>query len=170
MHCSGNRRHVGDSVSLPYGWAVFLCGCILGSDGDLDGEYRGVLAIGAITGWAAQHQCESHWMVVAIRIGVLGGLTTFSSFGIDVVKVWQAGNPVWAVGLVLLHVGLGLAAVVVGWKWTVDNHTEEYEGTSERLVMFTHKERPCWLLNRFSRPAAARVNASSGSGWHFDQR
>ncbi len=78
----------------------------------------GCLAIGAITGWAAHHQCESHWMLVAIRIGVLGGLTTFSSFGIDVVKAWQSGNPVWAVGLVLLHVGIGLAAVVVGWKWT----------------------------------------------------
>jgi CrcB protein len=76
----------------------------------------GCFAIGYIGAWAMQNQMESHWMVAAVRIGLLGGLTTFSSFGMDVVRIWHQGRVDWAIGLISLHIVLGLGAVVLGMR------------------------------------------------------
>ncbi len=74
----------------------------------------GCFAIGYLAQWSISQQLENHWWVVAIRAGVLGGLTTFSSFGLDIVRLWQAERPEAAVGLATAHVVLGLAAVIFG--------------------------------------------------------
>lgn len=76
----------------------------------------GCFAIGYIGAYAIQHQLESHWMIMAVRVGLLGGLTTFSSFGMDIVRLWQNGRQDLASCLVFAHVGLGLAAVVLGLR------------------------------------------------------
>lgn len=55
--------------------------------------------------------------------GILGGFTTFSSFGYETVALAAAGSIVPATANILLNLLLGLAAVVAGrtvglwWRW-----------------------------------------------------
>lgn len=58
--------------------------------------------------------------VAAIGIGACGAFTTFSSFSVDTVRLWEDDNrtiaAVYAVGnLIGSTVGLGLAWVIVTW-------------------------------------------------------
>ena len=76
----------------------------------------GCFAIGYLAEWSLTQQTQNQWWVVALRAGVLGGLTTFSSFGLDIVRLWQTERPEAAVGLASAHIVLGLAAVVVGMQ------------------------------------------------------
>ncbi|HYP81428.1 MAG TPA: CrcB family protein, partial [Steroidobacteraceae bacterium] len=46
--------------------------------------------------------------------GFLGGLTTFSSFAVEVVQMLEAQKPVAAAAIVLVHVGASLAAAIAG--------------------------------------------------------
>lgn len=74
----------------------------------------GCLAIGAVSVLAKrQGWMDTEWEL-AVRVGVLGGLTTFSSLGLEVVRLWQDGRFIAAATIICLHVVLGLAAVVVG--------------------------------------------------------
>ena len=57
---------------------------------------------------------NNHWWVVGVRVGLLGGLTTFSSFALEVVREWQSGRNGISLALVCLHCALGVAAVVIG--------------------------------------------------------
>jgi CrcB protein len=74
----------------------------------------GCFAIGYLTQWTLAQGLENHWWVVGLRAGVLGGLTTFSSFGLDIVRMWQSARPEAAIGLASAHVLLGIGAVIVG--------------------------------------------------------
>ena len=74
----------------------------------------GCFSIGWLAQWSDSAQLTNHWWVVGLRAGVLGGLTTFSSFGLDVVRVWQNYRPEFAIALTTSHVALGIAAVVFG--------------------------------------------------------
>ncbi len=76
----------------------------------------GCFAIGCVAQWSVAQQMENHWWTVAIRAGLLGGLTTFSSFGLDIVRLWQAERPEAAVGLAAAHVLLGVVAIVLGMQ------------------------------------------------------
>ena len=49
-------------------------------------------------------------------VGVLGGFTTFSAFGIDTINLIRGGDYLGGVFNVLLQVGTGLAAVVIGLR------------------------------------------------------
>jgi CrcB protein len=51
-----------------------------------------------------------------IFVGILGGFTTFSSFGLDTLTLAHDSRPLAAAANVLLQVGLGLAAVFVGFS------------------------------------------------------
>ncbi|MCA9159564.1 MAG: CrcB family protein, partial [Planctomycetales bacterium] len=51
---------------------------------------------------------------IGIRIGLLGGLTTFSSFALDSLRLWQSDRAAGTVGLIAAHVLLGLAAAALG--------------------------------------------------------
>jgi fluoride exporter len=76
----------------------------------------GCFAIGYLAQWSLAQNLENHWWVVGLRAGVLGGLTTFSSFGLDIVRLWQSARPEVAVGLASTHVVLGIGAVVFGMQ------------------------------------------------------
>lgn len=51
---------------------------------------------------------------VFLFVGVLGGFTTFSSFGNETIDLWRGDREWFAVANVACHVTLGLSAVVVG--------------------------------------------------------
>lgn len=74
----------------------------------------GCLAIGFVAQWSVQSHWDEHWVAVGIRIGLLGGLTTYSSFALDALRIWQAERLAVAAWLVAAHVVLGLAAAAFG--------------------------------------------------------
>ncbi len=49
-----------------------------------------------------------------VAIGILGGFTTFSSFSLDVVMLWQRGETFSAAFYVLISVILSISAVFLG--------------------------------------------------------
>ncbi len=74
----------------------------------------GCFVIGWLFQWSINLQNSDYWWVIGLRVGVLGGLTTFSTFGLEVVRAWQVERTGLAIALVIAHVVLGLAAVVIG--------------------------------------------------------
>lgn len=77
----------------------------------------GCVAIGFLAKWALDRGHSDSWWEVAVRVGLLGGLTTFSSFGFEVIRYWQADRPWMAAGTIAMHVLLGLGGVLLGMNW-----------------------------------------------------
>lgn len=78
----------------------------------------GCFLIGLLSHWAFHRQLSAEWWVIGIRVGLLGGLTTFSSFGLDLVRLWTEDRSWYAINLGLAHIVLGLLAVVAGLNCT----------------------------------------------------
>lgn len=101
-------HRMASGAVFPYGTlAVNVLGCAL---------------IGAITGLVESRGLFGPEARVFWLIGILGGFTTFSSFGYETLQLWRDGQ--WGYGLVnvLANVTLGLAAVwagCVGARWIV---------------------------------------------------
>jgi CrcB protein len=51
---------------------------------------------------------------IGLAVGLLGGFTTFSSFALDTIYLWENGEIVTAVTSVAISVVVGLAAAVAG--------------------------------------------------------
>ncbi|MEM7477222.1 MAG: fluoride efflux transporter CrcB [Planctomycetota bacterium] len=77
----------------------------------------GCFAIGILAQWSLQQETSKEWWVIGARVGLLGGLTTFSSFALDVAKLWNQDQRGFSVGLATGHVILGLIAVFAGLAW-----------------------------------------------------
>lgn len=71
----------------------------------------GCLAIGFLGTRALTEDAPGRWFVV---IGILGGFTTFSAFGLETHALAREGGPWPALTNVTLQVVCGLAAVWVG--------------------------------------------------------
>ena len=74
----------------------------------------GCFAIGVLAQWSLQQELPREWWVVGLRVGLLGGLTTFSSFGLDIVRLWNENQKTASSGLLLGHLVLGITAVAAG--------------------------------------------------------
>ena len=92
------------SAGLSFPWAVFLLN-VLGSF--LIGALmsRGVASLG----W------DSRW-VLALSAGFLGGMTTFSGFSIEAVRLWEAQAMGPFLGLVVGQNILALGFCFLGFK------------------------------------------------------
>lgn len=75
----------------------------------------GCLFIGFLGGLAENRDAFSPELRVFFMIGVLGGFTTFSSFGYDTFNLLRDGQISFAFANVTLQVVLGLTAVWLGY-------------------------------------------------------
>ena len=75
----------------------------------------------AIIGLAGQAAAGRLDMTPTMRlflfVGVLGGFTTFSSFGLDTLTLMQAGRQQVAAFNVIVQLGVGLLAVSAGYAF-----------------------------------------------------
>ena len=76
----------------------------------------GALAIGALAAYADRGGALPAAWRIALQVGVVGGFTTFSSFGIETFRLVQDGDWSRAAGYVLGTNVLGLGAVWIGYR------------------------------------------------------
>ncbi len=84
--------------------------------GTLTVNVVGCLLIGALMGLVESRQLFGPEIRAFLLIGLLGGFTTFSTFGYETMALIRGGETVAAVANVSLQVGLGLAAVWSGYS------------------------------------------------------
>lgn len=83
----------------------------------------GCLAIGFLAGAGVEHKWMSaEWRIFLVS-GVLGGLTTFSSFALETALLSRPGSLAMGVGHIAANLVLGLSAVLLGERlatlWTI---------------------------------------------------
>ena len=84
--------------------------------GTLAVNAAGCLVIGLVAGYAEARQPLTSEAQGFLVVGVLGGFTTFSAFGIDTIRLVRDGAYAAASANVFLQVAVGLAAVVIGLR------------------------------------------------------
>ena len=89
------------STALPYGTLVVnVLGCLI---------------IGFLGGLAQHRQLFSPELRLFVFTGMLGGFTTFSTFGYDTLNIARGVDLPLALLNILLHISLGLGAVSLGY-------------------------------------------------------
>lgn len=97
---SGLVHRLIPHLSFPLGTlAVNVLGCFL---------------IGLLYGLADSRQFFGDEVRLFLVIGVLGGFTTFSTFGYESLTLFRDAEITWALFSVLLHLVVGLGAVWMG--------------------------------------------------------
>ena len=97
---SGYVQHLMRGTVFPYGTlAVNLIGC---------------LGIGFLSQWVGTRGFLSPEIRLFVFMGLLGGFTTFSTFGNETLNLWQADESAAAFANVATHVGLGVGAAWLG--------------------------------------------------------
>ena len=76
----------------------------------------GCLLIGLIAGFAEARQPLGSEAQAFLIVGLLGGFTTFSAFGIDTIRLLRDGAYLAGSANVLLQVAIGLSAVLAGLR------------------------------------------------------
>lgn len=76
----------------------------------------GCLAIGALAGAMDRGALASPLLRVTLTVGLLGGFTTYSSFGLETFRLLATGHWASAALYVVLTNALGLAAVWAGYR------------------------------------------------------
>jgi fluoride exporter len=83
--------------------------------GTLAVNVLGCLVMGAVMGLVEYRQVFSPHTRVLVTIGMLGGFTTFSTFGFETFMLLRDNEIYPALANVALNVVAGLAAVSLGW-------------------------------------------------------
>jgi CrcB protein len=78
----------------------------------------GCLVFGLLAGWSELRSPLSSEARAFLLVGVLGGFTTFSSFGYETFQLLRDGQGVLAAANAAGQVFLGVAAVWLGWTLT----------------------------------------------------
>lgn len=82
--------------------------------GTLTANLVGGYLIGLVLGWLAQHPQVPLQVRLFLVTGLLGGLTTFSTFSAEVVTHLHTGRFGWALALAVAHVVGSLALTALG--------------------------------------------------------
>jgi CrcB protein len=77
------------------------------------------LAIGLLAGFFAGPQLVREEYRIGLTVGVLGGYSTFSTFGLETFNLGNDGEFGLAALNMLLSCGIGLAAVWIGYRLAV---------------------------------------------------
>lgn len=81
--------------------------------GTLAVNVAGCFALGLLAPiFAARHDLAPA-LRLGLTTGVLGGLTTFSTFGVETLRAWQA-SPLLGMQNLALNLGVGLGAAALG--------------------------------------------------------
>jgi CrcB protein len=83
--------------------------------GTLSANVLGCLAIGAVMSILEHRHWPGEYVRLLIVTGLLGSLTTFSTFGFESFELARQGKMGWAVGNVVFNLAVGLASVWFGW-------------------------------------------------------
>ena len=82
--------------------------------GTLTVNITGSFILGFLSGWLLRG-AEPSSVRALVAVGFCGGLTTFSTFGYETVRLAEEGDARTAVWNVLGSLSVGLAAAAVGW-------------------------------------------------------
>jgi CrcB protein len=82
--------------------------------GILTVNVAGSLVAGAV-GAAVVTAGAPEWLLTVVGTGFCGALTTFSTFGLDTIRLIENGSHRLAAANVVLSVAAGLLAAVTGW-------------------------------------------------------
>ena len=100
----------GLSATMNHRWSAMPLGTWLAN-------LLGGFLVGVAVAWFSKHaDMDPAWRLFVIT-GLLGGLTTFSSFSAEVVSMLQNERYQWALATVALHVLGSLLMTVVGIRW-----------------------------------------------------
>lgn len=100
---------------LLQGWVQRLAGGPF-PVGTLSVNVLGCLVIGFLTPLLTEQAFVRHEVRVGLTVGILGGFTTFSTFGLETFLLLNAGHTKLAAVNVALSCGSGLAAVLLGHR------------------------------------------------------
>lgn len=78
----------------------------------------GCLAIGLVAGTWARTPALPHTAATFLTVGVLGGFTTFSAFGLETIVLLRRGETTLAFAYVLASVVVGVVAAWIGLRAT----------------------------------------------------
>lgn len=76
----------------------------------------GCLLVGVLAAVAERHAAVGSHAWIFLVVGVLGGYTTFSAFGLETLLMLRRGDVALASGYVAGSVLLGMLAVWAGWR------------------------------------------------------
>ena len=82
--------------------------------GTLAANLVGGYFVGVAMGWLAQHPELPPQVRLFVVTGLLGGLTTFSTFSAEVVTHLEQGRLAWAIGLACAHLAGSLVLTALG--------------------------------------------------------
>lgn len=109
---AGLRYGVGIAATRMFGlgfpWGTLACN-VLGSLAM--GLLIGALAHGLLG--ADKHAQE---LRLLLGVGLLGGFTTFSTFSLDAIALWQRGDVTAAAGYMATSIALALGGLLVGMR------------------------------------------------------
>tara|TARA_B100000029_G_scaffold418078_1_gene422979 strand:+ start:319 stop:717 length:399 start_codon:yes stop_codon:yes gene_type:complete len=121
-----DNTHMNLFVAVAVGGAIGAClryaVALLMGQGNLGFPYAtlianvmGCAAIGVLLFLIDQRELlNAHWRVFLVT-GILGSLTTFSTFSYESYSLWMSGERSLAVAAVSANVVFGIAAVACGW-------------------------------------------------------
>lgn len=99
---SGFAQQLGNDLKFPFGTlAVNLVGCAL---------------VGFLAELIGQRGFGTHETRTFLVVGLLGGFTTFSAFGLETMGLLRNGEMWLALGNIVSHTVLGLFAVWLGYS------------------------------------------------------
>ena len=100
--------HLAPGQALAFPWATLTANAL------------GSAAMGVLISWLARHDAAGAgiaggetWRLL-VGVGLLGGFTTFSSFSMETVLLWQRGEAGLALTYIVASLVLGLAGLVAG--------------------------------------------------------